>query len=318
MSRRLAFGSAAALCAALALVAAAVLRQAESVCVATDAAGQRVVIGTELNDAGKRYKAENPADDNNAILESVGGRGPAAAWTSASIARCRARLDYSRAARMPLFALAALLASISIFSGSRAATPRRRKERLVFLSYNHADAEPAARLHRFLTSNGVSVLIDSETMTAGERIQDFIARCIRESDVVVSLVSSRSLLSAWVAMETIQTLQRNRWLEGRKFIACYLDDAFFSPECRLDFTRQIDERIQRIEELIPDYAARRLDTVDLNDEKTRLYDLRNNLGLILATLKESLCLDVREHCFEESGRRLLAAIRSTRVDRARA
>ena len=40
-----------------------------------------------------------------------------------------------------------------------------------------------------------------------------------------------------------------------------------------------------------------IDPVDLNQEKSRLYDLRNNLGSILANLKGSLCLNLREEDF---------------------
>jgi hypothetical protein len=311
LSRTVVFAVAAAICAAAGAAAALAHKQTQSACTATDAAGLRVVIGTELTEDGRRYRRDNPADDNNAILEALAGRGPEAAWTRESIARCRLRIDLSGGARIPLFVLAAAFA-VAAAIPRRRAPARRRKSPAVFLSYNHADASEAAKLRQFLATQGVAVLIDSEAMTAGERIQDFIARSIRESDVVVSLVSNRSLLSAWVALETIQTLQRNRWLEGRKWIACYLDDAFFAPESRLDYTRQIDERLDRVEKLIAEYSAKRLDTVDLNEEKTRLYDLRNNLGLILATFKESLCLDVRDPAFAESGRRLLAAIRETR------
>jgi hypothetical protein len=286
-------------------------KYAESVCTAINASGQRVVIGTELNAAGQRYKLENPRDDNNAILESLGRFGPETAWTPQSIAKCKVMVGVTKSGWAAMFVLAVVFGGAAL--AIRPSRPVRRKGRVVFLSYNHEDAPVAAKLHRFLKAQGISVVLDSESMLAGERIQDFIARSIEQSDVVVSLVSSRSLLSGWVAMETIQSLQRNAWVEGRKFIACYLDEAFFTPECRLEYTRQIDERLARIEELLPDYAARRINTIDLDEEKTRLYDLRNGLGLILATLKGTLCLDVRDGRFEESGKRLVEAIRAAGV-----
>ena len=96
----------------------------------------------------------------------------------------------------------------------------------------------------------------------------------------------------------------------------YRSAATRTQACRrltLNYTQQIDQRLRRIAELLPDCATRRIDTVDLNEEKTRLYDLRNSLGLILATLKDSLCLDVREDRFEDSAKRLVAAIRAERV-----
>ena len=115
-------------------------------------------------------------------------------------------------------------------------------------------------------------------------------------------------MSSWVAMETIQTLQRNRAMNDRLFVACYLDDDFFQPEYRLECTKRIDARLAQIEESAPEYATQKLDTVDLNNEKTRLYDLRNNLGTILATFKQILCLDVRDGAFDESGDKLVAAV----------
>jgi hypothetical protein len=309
LSRRLLCGLAVAVCLAAGITAVATRHFAEAVCLATNASGQRIVIGTELTTEGQRHKRDNPADDNNAILESLGGRGPELAWTSSSIARCRVMLDVSGGLWAPMFALAAVFGGAAVMTGRRTGTARR-ESRQVFLSYTHEDAADALRLHQFLKTHGIPVVIDCVNMAPGERIQDFIERSIQESDVVVSLVSSRSLMSAWVAMETIQSLHRNKWVQGKRFIACYLDEAFFAPECRLNCTRLIDERLARIEELLREYAANFIDTVDLNEEKTRLYELRNNLGLILATLKDSLCLDVRDARFEESGERLVAAIRA--------
>jgi hypothetical protein len=68
----------------------------------------------------------------------------------------------------------------------------------------------------------------------------------------------------------------------------------------------------RIESLLPDYAAQRIDSADLNEEKTRLYSLRNNLGGLLAVLRETLCLDFREARFDTSSERLVASIRDRR------
>ena len=55
---------------------------------------------------------------------------------------------------------------------------------------------------------------------------------------------------------------------------------------------------------MPEYAEQRIDTEDLNAEKTRLYALRHNLGPILNRLKESLLLDARDDVLDESARRI--------------
>jgi TIR domain len=283
-------------------------KSVESLCIAVNASGQRVVIGTELNQDGRDYKRDHPADDNNAILAALADAGPEAAWTSESITRCRTRVAFSRAVWIVGFALAAVFGLATLVTGPRSGTPASPKPGTVFLSYSHEDAAVAARLRAALEGHSIRVLIDSDSMSPGERIRDFIERCLRDSETVISIISTNSLQSAWVALEIVQTLQRNRWLQDRKFIACYLDAFFFDPECRLDLTRRIDDRLRRIEDLLPDYVSRRLDTRDLDEEKSRLYDLRNNLGLVLDTLKATLCLDLREPQFDNTIHRLTSTI----------
>ncbi len=177
-----------------------------------------------------------------------------------------------------------------------------------FISYSHHDREAAERLAQALRSAGVVVLIDDKAMRAGEGIESFIKDSIAKADVTVSLVSRTSLLSAWVAMETIQAFEHGRFDRGRQFIACYLDDGFFQPGFRLTATQEIDARIGEIDELLPRYAEEKLDPVELNSEKSRLFKLRNNLGEILLRLKEHLTLDLRKESFESSIARLIHAI----------
>jgi hypothetical protein len=299
-----------------ALAALVVLKSREAECTAINASGQRVVIGTVLTDRGARYKLDNPTDDNNMILEALGALSPDLAWTKESIERCRKALALPEALWIPLFGVAAVAAtSVSGIGGSqRVIKPVRHKPR-VFVSYNHEDSASALDLEQFLQKHDIEVILDKDSMMPGERIADFIQRSIRDCDAVVSLISTRSLLSAWVASETIGTLSRNKWGQDVTFIACYLDDRWFEPQFRLQCTQQIDERLQRIEELLPQYATQKIDSADLNEEKSRLYDLRNNLGTILATLKNSLCLDVRERQFGESARRLVATIRALKLSK---
>jgi hypothetical protein len=295
-------------CFGAALASLVVYKSNESSCTATNAAGQRVVIGTQLTDLGQRYRREHPTENNDQILESLGGLSADLAWTATSIRRCRLILGISGGLWIPLFVVSAVATTASVGSARRMRKPVRTKPR-VFVSYSHEDAAAAARLANLLRASNVDVVIDTDAMRPGERIPDFIDRSIRDCDAVVSVISNRSLLSAWVASETIKSFSRNKWTPDMTFVGCYLDEEWFRPEFRLECTRQIDERLQRIEQLLPDYAARRIDSSDLNEEKTRLYSLRNNLGDILAVLRDTLCLDIRDERFDESGRRLVAAIR---------
>jgi hypothetical protein len=296
-------------CAAAAVTALVTYKYAESVCLATDASGQRIVIGTELTESGLRYRRENPNEDNAQILEAIAGRAPDLVWTAQSIRRCRLILFLAGGLWIPLFGASAVAASVFFGGGTGQRRSARTKAR-AFISYCHDDAAAVSRLRDVLRGNGIEVIVDSEAMLPGERISDFIDRSIRDCDVVVSVVSDRSLLSAWVASETVQSFSRLKSDADLSFVACYLDDAWLQPEFRLHITQRIDERLSQIESLLPDYAVQRIDSADLNEEKTRLYSLRNNLGHLLAVLRETLCLDIREAGFDASSKRLVAAIKN--------
>lgn len=177
-----------------------------------------------------------------------------------------------------------------------------------FISYSHQNREEAARLAEALRSAGIGVIIDDRAMAAGEGIEGFIRKSIAEADVTVSLVSRASLLSAWVAQESLTAFESGRHDRSKRFIAGYLDDDFFELEFRLKATREINRRLEEIEQLLPQYAEEKIDPVDLNLEKTRLFKLRNELGEILLRLKEHLTLDLRPESFEASVARLIDTI----------
>jgi hypothetical protein len=179
----------------------------------------------------------------------------------------------------------------------------------VFISYNHSDSETADKLKAALEKNGIPVRIDKAFLEAGANIPDFIESSIRDTEVTLSIVSNRSLLSAWVALESINTFYHEKFMSDKKFIACFLDDDFFRTDFRLNATKQIDAKIKEIDDLIPEYIAQRIDTNDLNSQKSRLFKLRNNLGDILLRLKESLCVDIREDKFEENVPKIVSAIK---------
>ena len=178
----------------------------------------------------------------------------------------------------------------------------------VFISYNHDDSHVAEKIKSTLEAKGILVTVDTASMTAGAGIQGFIEQSIREADVTLSIVSNRSLLSAWVAMESITAFYGERFQSGKRFIACYLDDDFFQPDFRIKATKQIDARIEEIDRQIPEYIDLKIDTNDLNGQKTRLHRLRASLGDILERLKESLTLDIRDSAFDKSLARILQAI----------
>jgi hypothetical protein len=175
-----------------------------------------------------------------------------------------------------------------------------RHARTVFISYSHRDTAVANRLKARLESHGIRVTIDSSALPAGSSIHSFIEASIRATDLTISIVSEQSLRSGWVALETFTTFAAEQSCGGTRFIAGYLDESFFVPTFRLEATQRIDARIEEIDALIPRYLEKKLDTVDLNNERTRLLRLRNGLGEVLERLKGTLSLDLRNDQFETS------------------
>lgn len=178
----------------------------------------------------------------------------------------------------------------------------------VFISYNHNNKQIVDRLRKKLSLANIEVIIDSEMMKPGEKISDFIEQSIAKSNITLSIISNDSLLSSWVGFETINTFYQEKF-RNKKFIACYTDDDFFDNRFRVTATLKIDEKINKLDSLILEYMSLKLDTTDLNDEKSRLFQLRNNLGDILQRLRNSLCLDIKENLFETNLKRLISAIK---------
>ncbi|HEX2829918.1 MAG TPA: TIR domain-containing protein [Burkholderiales bacterium] len=178
----------------------------------------------------------------------------------------------------------------------------------VFISYSTRDTAVAIELSEALRRHGVDVRIDREAVRPGADLRDFIRESVRSTAATVCIVSEASLLSGWVAQETVLALAALELAAPRPFIACYLDDSFLDPGFRLKATLQIDARLGEIETLFPQYAANRLDTNDLNAEKSRLFELRNQLGAILERLRACLCLDLRPAARAASVERLVRSL----------
>ncbi|HEX5026947.1 MAG TPA: toll/interleukin-1 receptor domain-containing protein [Agriterribacter sp.] len=175
-------------------------------------------------------------------------------------------------------------------------------EKDVFISYAHADKAIAHQLKQKLEKEDLQVLIDTNNMPGGYDIKKFIEECVRTSKVTLSVVSSASLTSGWVCMETINTFYLEKFLPGKKFIACYIDEDFFSPGFTSAAVQQFDEQLDELKVLIEKHNILGIDTRDLNENKTRLLSVRNNLDEIIMRLRNSLCINIRnsnlDHNFE--------------------
>jgi internalin A len=171
------------------------------------------------------------------------------------------------------------------------------KKTSVFISYNHKDKELANRIKDFLRKQEIDVTIDSEAMKSGEDIKTFIEKCVRENDVTLSLVSKNSLLSAWVAMESVLTFAGEK-LANKKFIAVYEDDSFFDITFTDEALDVAEDRIKLISETIQNRLSKNRRIEDLQSDLSRYKELENNLPQIVGRLRNSLCIDISGNKFE--------------------
>ncbi|MEM9544553.1 MAG: patatin-like phospholipase family protein [Bacteroidota bacterium] len=177
----------------------------------------------------------------------------------------------------------------------------------VFISYNHNDSSIAFEIRDFLIANDINVLID-ESMLAGEFISDFIRSSISNSDYTLSIVSNNSLQSGWVSIETIESIYKSKYDKKKVLIACYLENDFFDDEYASTIVDKIDKEIDNLKALADRYHEQRINTNDLDNKKTRLYNLRQNITSIIGYLKSTLCIDISETKFEAAKKQLLKAI----------
>lgn len=175
---------------------------------------------------------------------------------------------------------------------------KEEKKTSVFISYNHNDKDLANRIKDFLRKEGVDVTIDSEAMGAGEDIKTFIEKCVRENDIILSLVSKNSLLSAWVAMESVLAFAGEK-LVTKKFIAVYEDASFFERSFVRESMVEVRNELQEVENEIDECNKLKIGIEHLQDERTRYRKLETNLAEIVGRLRNSLCIDISGNNFEK-------------------
>ena len=80
----------------------------------------------------------------------------------------------------------------------------------VFISYQRADSQVAARLADSLEARGLTVFRDMSTLVAGEVISNEITDAISKADAVVALLSAHSKRSSWVDRELRSALWQEK------------------------------------------------------------------------------------------------------------
>lgn len=119
----------------------------------------------------------------------------------------------------------------------------------VFLSYAHEDRPEATRLYSDLTSAGLSVWFDQESLLPGRQWKPAIRTAIRNSRFFVALISSRS--------STKRGFVNREFSEAFEVLAEFAESAIFLIPVRLDDCEPPHSRLLDLHtvDLFPDWDA---------------------------------------------------------------
>ncbi len=178
----------------------------------------------------------------------------------------------------------------------------------IFVSYNHADADLARSVRQALGAAGMATVMDEIDMQPGADIAGFARDSVASTRATVCLISRASLLSAWVAQETLLALAAPQNGSRRRFVALALDADFLAPELHAGLSSDIEARLAHLQGLRMQRDAAGRDSADLDPSIARLHALRNGLGGVLQHLRGSLCLDFRPPARAASLARLVRSL----------
>lgn len=257
------------------------------------------VVGTTLSDdfTNEQTLAMNQGRTRCDIFGYVAESDPRRIWTDVDDSILKLRVLYVAFVVFLIAFFTHLTEEVLRRSVFKSSTRFLEDGNAVFISYNHGNAAAAMQLKNELDKSGITTIIDTESMPAGYAIEKFIADSIKQSRIILSIVSEESILSGWVATETINTFFLQLFDTDKKFIACYLDDSFLQDDFPEKAYAAIDAKLEAINQKIDAGNRMMVNRSDLTDQKDRLFKLRQNLADIIRRLKASKCIDIRGENF---------------------
>jgi hypothetical protein len=270
-----------------------------------------VVTGTKLREDIKMDTTIRMNKDSKCSLFGyIATQNPYVIWTAASIRSSNNQLLLSYFA-LVVFLVALITHLLEEILLSDILNKWSKKEAFkhhVFISYNHDDKNTATGINKALLKKKIKTILDTENMTGGDDIGTFIRESIQVSRITLLIVSEKSLLSGWVATETVNTFFLEMYDDSKSFIACYLDNSFLDPEFPNRALKIINEKLDVVNHYLEERNRLGSDSRDLNDQKTRLFLLKNNLDKIIQRLQNSMCIDLGSGKPDENFSAIIKAI----------
>jgi len=179
----------------------------------------------------------------------------------------------------------------------------------VFISYNHHDTFAMRSVRAALEDAGIKVFVDVFEMEAGESIQAFIEKALKENTFILSLISKNSLVSGWVNVELTSAIILNKF--DKKWIPARLDDAYFDTDFFFETLQSLDEKIEKYRANVQKGLDHKVDIRPFQNELGRLIDAKADFGKTIEVLKERYVVDISEKLFEVGISKIINTIKKS-------
>lgn len=184
----------------------------------------------------------------------------------------------------------------------------------VFISYNHGDLNTALKIRDLIKNSGLEVTIDQDSMYDGQEIKNFISSSIQKANVVLTLISNKSLESGWVGVETFETMFAETQNGQRKLIGCVLDSDFYNYDYTMSTIEKLDAEIKKRKKVLIKQLNQGVSVTDISTEIDRLRNLRQNFPETIKRLRDFKCIDVsKEEIIEKNIEKFVNQLKRAQV-----
>lgn len=161
----------------------------------------------------------------------------------------------------------------------------------VFVSYCHDDEAFVQKFVTALESASVNVTVDYKTLRLGDSINQFIKKAVRGTERTIIVVSDKSIRSAWVMAEFLETVLYEQVTDSSRLIPIHLDKSVFDPDLPLEIDKELETKIGEVDDRIRKALDRKMDLEPFGDVRDRLRNLQFNIGKAVQRLTSVLSGD---------------------------
>ncbi len=191
----------------------------------------------------------------------------------------------------------------------QATSDKQKIDATVFISYNHADASTALNIKAALAQYGINVIIDTDN-PIGFEIPRFINESIAQADFILQLISENFLTSAWVAQESITAFNVAE-VTGKVVLPCTLDASLTDTLLFRQRAMSIfDAKLKALRDEMTKRLENDASTEDLEPQRRRLLQLKNNYDSIIAAFQNKNRGDLSPENYTQGLANLISSIQT--------